>query len=88
MIRITNKHSTFITVEGNMIPPFKYIDIEMPRTPSIRSLERNGIIAISELAEPSTEEINEHNDIEQEVIDTANKEVAEKSSNKKKKKKN
>lgn len=64
MIKITNKHSTFISVEGNVIPPFKSIEIEMPRTPSIRSLERNGIIAISEMKEPSTNEILEYNEVE------------------------
>lgn len=83
MIRVTNRNSTFISVEGNMIPPFKSIDIEMPCTSSIKSLERNGIISVYELDEPNTEEINEHNDIEQEVINIANEEI-----NKSSKKKN
>ena len=85
MIRITNKNSTLISVEGHVILPFKSIDIEIPRTPSIRSLERNGIITVSELSEPNTEEINEHNDIEQNVIETANEEVSVKSSKRRKK---
>lgn len=86
MIRILNRNSTFISVEGHMIPPFKSINIEIPRTPSIRSLERNGIITVSELSEPNTEEINEHNNINQNVIETANEEVSGKSSTKRRKK--
>lgn len=94
MIKITNKHSTFISVEGNVIPPFKSIEIEMPRTPSIRSLERNGIIAISEMKEPSTNEILEYNEVEkiENVVEENKKseeseknETNEKSSKKRKK---
>lgn len=90
MIRIVNKNSTFITVEGYMILPSKHIDVEMPRTPSIRSLERNGIISVTELKEPTTDEIHEHNEIEQEMLETEekdeNEEAVEKSSTKKRKK--
>ena len=86
MIRIRNKlNSMPIYVEGMEIPPLGFIDIEIPRTPQIRSLESRGSISVSELKNPNTEEIYEHNDIDQNIINETNDKTIKSSSKRGKK---
>lgn len=81
MLKIVNKTSTYIHNiggENRSIPPHKSIEVEIPYTPSLRSLERNGIISVSEvsLREEKVEVLNnEITNVSEEVTENNNEDL-------------
>ena len=50
MLKIVNKTSGYLhDIGGVSIAPYKSVEIEMAYVPFLRSLERNGIISVSEV---------------------------------------